>query len=204
MSDGLAGGWSSVVILGVVEGLTEFLPVSSTGHLIIVGHLLGEHSETAKVFDIFIQLGAILAVCWHERRRLARMFCNLPSSRLALNLAVAFMPAAVLGLLLHGFIKAHLFSPFVVAAALIVGGVVILVVERRRKTPRISRINDVDDLRPKDALIIGLAQALALFPRRVARRGDDYRRHIVGGGKEGGDGIFFSAGVADDVRRRVL
>lgn len=173
MSDGLTGGWSSVVILGLVEGLTEFLPVSSTGHLIVIGHLLGEHSEEAKVFDIFIQLGAILAVGWHERRRLVRMFCNLPSSRLALNLAIAFMPAAVLGLLFHGLIKAHLFSPFVVAGALIVGGVVIIVVERRRITPRIT---DVEDLRPRDALVIGLAQALALFPG-VSRAGAT----IIGG-----------------------
>ena len=163
-------GWLNIVILGVVEGLTEFLPVSSTGHLIVVADLLGEHSDAVKLFEVVIQLGAILAVCWHYRARLFGIFrpaANPAAPRLYLHLFIGFLPAAFLGLLFYDFIKAHLFSVRTVAVALIVGGVVILLVERRRIVPRLTAI---DQLRPRDALVVGLAQSLALFPG-VSRAG---------------------------------
>ena len=157
------------IILGIVEGLTEFLPVSSTGHLIVAGSLLGYTGERAKVFEIVIQAGAILAVCWEFRRRIAATVAGLGRSavanRLALNLAIAFLPAAVLGLLFAGAIKRHLFSPVPVALAFIVGALVILWAERRqRKFPSTVRIDDVDAMRWSDALKVGIAQAFALIP----------------------------------------
>src|SRR5205823_1220616 len=116
-------------LLGVVEGLTEFLPVSSTGHLIIVSDLLGANDEKGKVFDIVIQLGAILAVCWEFRVRIGKAFAGLANDpvqqRFAVNLFVAFLPAAVVGLALQSQIKAYLFNPTSVAAALLVGALVI-------------------------------------------------------------------------------
>src|SRR5512145_1430081 len=113
-------------ILGIVEGLTEFLPISSTGHLIILGDLINFNDEKGKVFDIVIQLGAILAVCWEYRRRFAHAFSGLASDRLqqrfALNLAVAFVPAALVGFLFQSQIKTYLFNPVSVAIALVAGG----------------------------------------------------------------------------------
>ncbi len=157
------------LILGIVEGLTEFLPISSTGHLILAGSLLGYTGEQAKVFEIVIQAGAILAVCWEFRAKLASVLAGLTSDRRAqrfmLNLAVAFMPAAILGLAFNKLIKAALFAPVPVALAFIVGAVIILWAERRqRMRPDTVRIDDVDDLRWTDALKIGCAQALALIP----------------------------------------
>ncbi len=153
------------LVLGIVEGLTEFLPISSTGHLIIVGALLDFNDDKGKLFEIVIQLGAILAVCWEYRRKLGTVAATLASSadarRFAINLMVAFVPAAVLGLAFGKLIKAHLFHPVPVALAFIVGGVIILWVERRRHR---VRIHDVDDVKPADALKLGLAQALALIP----------------------------------------
>ena len=152
-------------ILGIVEGLTEFLPISSTGHLIILGDLLGYNDETSKVFKIVIQLAAILAVCWDYRERLAKMVIGLPSDkpsqRFAAMLFIGFLPAAVLGLMFHSTIKALLFNPITVATALIVGGVIILYVERRAYHPR---IDSVDEMRWPDALKVGFAQALAMIP----------------------------------------
>ncbi len=152
-------------ILGVVEGLTEFLPVSSTGHLIILGDLLGYNDETSKVFKIVIQLAAILAVCWDYRERLTKMVAGLPSDkpsqRFAAMLFIGFLPAAVLGLMFHSQIKALLFNPITVATALIVGGFVILYVEKRAYHPRIQ---SVDEMRWPDALKVGFAQALAMIP----------------------------------------
>lgn len=152
-------------LLGVVEGLTEFLPISSTGHLIILGDLLGYNDETSKVFKIVIQLAAILAVCWDYRERLAKMARGLTSQpaeqRFAAMLFIGFLPAAVLGLMFHSTIKALLFNPITVATALIVGGFIILYVEKRAYHPR---INSVDEMRWPDALKVGFAQAVAMIP----------------------------------------
>ena len=152
-------------ILGIVEGLTEFLPISSTGHLIILGDLLDYNDETSKVFKIVIQLAAILAVCWDYRARLTKMMAGLPddkpSQRFAAMLFIGFLPAAVLGLMFHSTIKALLFNPITVATALIAGGVIILYVEKRAYHPR---INSVDEMRWPDALKVGFAQALAMIP----------------------------------------
>src|SRR5436309_8954186 len=119
------------LILGVVEGLTEFLPISSTGHLILASDLLGANDERGKVFDIAIQTGAVLAVIWEYRARFFRV-----DPKLWLNLIVAFIPAAVLGLAFGAYIKAHLFSAVPVASAFIVGGLIILFVERKKLSPR--------------------------------------------------------------------
>jgi undecaprenyl-diphosphatase len=159
------------LILGIVEGLTEFLPVSSTGHLIIVGSLVGYTDEQSKVFKIVIQLGAILAVCWHFRERIGQALGGLNSDpvqqRFAGLLVVGFLPAAVLGLLFHSTIKTYLFNPLTVAGALIGGGLLILYIERKVYHPR---VNNVDEMRWRDALKVGFAQALAMFPG-VSRSG---------------------------------
>jgi len=152
-------------LMGIVEGLTEFLPVSSTGHLILAGSLLGFDDAKGKVFDIAIQTGAIVAVIIIYRQRLAETLAGLGSEprarRFALNVAIAFVPAVVLGLLFGKAVKEHLFTPAVVATAFIVGGFIILWAERR--TPKI-RIATIDEMRPRDALAVGLAQCLALVP----------------------------------------
>jgi undecaprenyl-diphosphatase len=158
------------VILGIVEGLTEFLPVSSTGHLIIVGDFLGFTGEVAKTFEIFIQLGSILGVVWLYRLKIWSVASRLrePSAqRFLLNLGIGFLPAAVVGFLLHGHIKTYLFNPVTVAGALVVGGAVILLIERkdhRRGVPSLEAI------RPSHAFKIGLAQMVAMFPG-VSRAG---------------------------------
>jgi len=159
----------TAALLGIVEGLTEFLPVSSTGHLIVAGSLLGYTGERAKLFEIVIQAGAILAVCWEFRARLWKVIRGLPSDasaqRFAINLLVAFMPAALLGLAFGSAIKAHLFAPLPVAAAFIVGAFVILWAERRvKRNPAVVSIQSVDAMRWTDALKVGLAQSLALLP----------------------------------------
>jgi undecaprenyl-diphosphatase len=157
------------LFLGIVEGLTEFLPISSTGHLIVAGSLVGYTSETAKAFEIIIQAGAILAVCWEYRARLAAVLAGLGSDararRFAVNVIVAFVPAAVLGLLVGKLVKRHLFSPVPVALAFVVGALVILAVERwRKRNPGSVRIERVDDMSWRDALKVGFAQCLALVP----------------------------------------
>ncbi|MFH1495520.1 MAG: undecaprenyl-diphosphate phosphatase [Pseudomonadota bacterium] len=153
------------LILGIVEGLTEFLPISSTGHLIILGDLLGYTDESSKVFKIVIQLGAILAVCWDYRQRLFKMLAGLSSSpseqRFASLLVIGFLPAAVLGLMFYSTIKTLLFNPLTVATALVVGGIIILYVEKRAYHPS---IHSVDEMRWPDALKVGFAQALAMIP----------------------------------------
>ncbi len=152
--------------LGLVEGLTEFLPVSSTGHLILVGDLLNFNDDKGKLFEIVIQSGAILAVCWEYRVRLWGVAAGLgrrePRAwRFLTNLLIAFLPAAVLGLLFAGVIKAHLFHPVPVALAFIIGGLLILWAERREHR---IRVREVDDMDWRDALKIGVAQSLALIP----------------------------------------
>ena len=153
------------LILGLVEGLTEFLPVSSTGHLILAGQLLGFNDDKGKVFEIAIQFAAILAVVWEYRTRLLNTVMGLrseaTSQRLAINLIVAFMPAAILGFLFLKQIKYYLFNPFVVATAFIVGGFLILWAERRQ---HVIHVETVDDLTWRDALKVGFAQALAMIP----------------------------------------
>ncbi|MFZ6707973.1 undecaprenyl-diphosphate phosphatase [Undibacterium sp. TC9W] len=162
-----------VIIMGIVEGLTEFLPISSTGHLILTGSLLNFTGEKQKVFEIVIQAGAIFAVCWEYRAKIASVVGGLgndPKARkFALNLIVAFLPAAVLGLLFSKKIKAVLFAPVPVALAFIIGGIIILLVERKQAGADAhdsshARIQTVDDMSLLDALKIGLAQSLALIP----------------------------------------
>lgn len=157
------------VLLGVVEGLTEYLPVSSTGHLILAGHLLGAHGKGTKAFEIVIQLGAVLAVLIEYRTLLTERTRGLrtrePAS-LALfsGLAVAFVPAAVVGLLLHHTIKRLLFGPLPVAAALVAGGIVMIVVERVRAKREIQGLSGLEHVTLKRAFIIGLGQCFALWP----------------------------------------
>jgi len=155
--------------LGIVEGLTEFLPVSSTGHLIVAGSLLGHTGERAKVFEIAIQSGAMLAVVWEYRARFGRAIAGLRSDplarRFALNLAIAFVPAAVLGLAFGSTIQRALFAPVPVAIAFVAGALVILWAERRQRlAPSSVRVVDVDAMTPLDALKVGIAQAFALIP----------------------------------------
>jgi len=153
------------IILGIVEGLTEFLPVSSTGHLILVGDLLNFNDDKGKLFEIVIQVGAILAVCWEYRSKIAAVIIGLPSQKsaqkFAFNLMIAFMPLASLGLLFGKYIKAVLFKPIPVALAFIVGAFVIIWAEKREHK---TRIHEVEDLSPLDALKLGIAQAFALIP----------------------------------------
>jgi undecaprenyl-diphosphatase len=158
-------------IQGVVEGVTEFLPVSSTGHLIVAGDWLGLTDERAKTFDIFIQLGAILAIVWIYRQRflsVARHLGSEPASRrFVTNLLVAFLPVVLVGVPTHHWIKAHLFTPLVVAIGFIAGGLLIIVIERWKPAERVA---DAADIVPRTALGIGLAQLLALVPG-VSRSG---------------------------------
>ncbi|QHF28519.1 MULTISPECIES: undecaprenyl-diphosphate phosphatase [Pseudomonas] len=153
------------VILGIVEGLTEFLPISSTGHQIVVADLINFGGERAMAFNIIIQLGAILAVVWEFRRKIFDVVVGLPrqreAQRFTVNLLIAFMPAVVLGVLFADLIHEYLFNPITVAAALVVGGVIMLWAERRQ---HVIRVDQVDDMRWSDALKIGCAQCLAMIP----------------------------------------
>ena len=158
-----------IIIMGIVEGLTEFLPISSTGHLILAGSLLNFTGEKVKVFEIVIQAGAMLAVCWEYRERIAHVARNFyrddGARRFVINLIVAFLPAVVLGLLFGKIIKAHLFKPVPVALAFIAGAIVILWVERRQRLqPEGPRVDSVDDMSLMDAFKVGCAQCFALIP----------------------------------------
>ena len=154
------------LILGFIEGLTEFLPISSTGHLIVFGSLLDFHS-TGKVFEIAIQLGAVLAVVFEYRSRFTNVILNFGRdrevNRFVVNLAIAFIPAAVMGLLFSKMIKTYLFNPVSVAMALVIGGFLILWIEKRTQS-RPAKVLTVESMRPRDALMVGLAQVLALIP----------------------------------------
>ncbi|QWD78226.1 undecaprenyl-diphosphate phosphatase [Polynucleobacter sp. MWH-Svant-W18] len=158
------------IILGVVEGFTEFLPISSTGHLILVGDLLDFNDERGKAFEVIIQFGAILAVCWEFRSKLLKVVSSFASSaasrRFVLNLVIASVPAMGLGFFFGKHIKAVLFSPIPVASAFIVGALIIFWAERRQEkiTTTKNHIHSVDDLSPLDALKVGLAQCAALIP----------------------------------------
>ena len=153
-------------IMGIVEGLTEFLPISSTGHLILAGSLLGFDDAKAKVFDIAIQTGAIFAVVLVYWQKIRSTVVDLPTSRqaqrLTLNVIIGFLPAVVLALIFGKFIKAHLFTPTVVATTFILGGFVILWAERRPASA--MRVQTVDEMTPLDALKVGLVQCLAMIP----------------------------------------
>jgi len=163
--------FASAVILGIVEGLTEFLPVSSTGHLILAAELIGFTGPGSKVFEVVIQLGAILAVCWVYRERLFNALTGLltdpAAQRFVANIVIAFLPAAVVGVFLHRFIKEVLFSPWVVAISLIVGGFAILLIERIRPLPRVRII---EGMPLRTALAVGCCQILAMIPG-VSRAG---------------------------------
>ena len=172
--------WLTLVkaaILGIVEGLTEFLPISSTGHLIVASSLLRFSGEKVPTFEIAIQTGAMLAVIWEYRAKLSAtvrgFFRERIARRFALNVAIAFAPAVIFGLALGGPIKAHLFHPVPVALAFVIGGLIILWVERRHhrafgerdlQGTRVSRVESVDDMTPVDALKVGLVQCAALIP----------------------------------------
>ncbi|MHB9154606.1 MAG: undecaprenyl-diphosphate phosphatase [Endomicrobiales bacterium] len=153
------------VVMGVVEGLTEFLPISSTGHLILAGTALSFVGEKAKLFEIFIQLGAILAVVWAYRDKIFSLLAKLPgdkqAQRFGMGIFIAFLPAALVGAGTHKYIKAYLFSPLTVAAALVVGGILILLIERRTHS---NRVSEMEDITYTVALAVGIAQVLALFP----------------------------------------
>ncbi len=155
-------------IMGIVEGLTEFLPISSTGHLILAGSLLDFTGENVKVFSIAIQAGAMLSVVWVYRQKILEvlfgMFTHQKERRFALNVIIAFIPAAVLGLLFAKSIQAFLFYPIPVAAAFIIGGLIILFVERKDTDDYNARIQDIDEMTAMDALKVGIAQAFALIP----------------------------------------
>jgi undecaprenyl-diphosphatase len=157
---------AKAAVMGVVEGLTEFLPISSTGHLILAGSLLGFDDDKAKVFDIAIQTGAIFAVILVYWEKIYSTVKALPyqveAQRFVLNVFIGFLPAVILGLLFGKFIKAHLFTPEVVATTFILGGFIILWAERR--PPASVRIRSVEDMRGRDALMVGLVQCLAMIP----------------------------------------
>ena len=168
---------AQAAVMGIVEGLTEFLPISSTGHLILAASLLNFNGASVKVFEIAIQTGAMLAVIWEYRERLLKTVAGLTgdpqAQRFARNVLIAFVPAVVFGLALGSAIKARLFHPVPVALAFIVGGVIILWVERRHRRlygamdtqgTRHARVESVDDMTPLDALKVGLVQCLALIP----------------------------------------
>jgi undecaprenyl-diphosphatase len=167
---------AKAVVLGIVEGITEFLPVSSTGHLIVAGNLLDFNGSGAKTFLVVIQFGAILAVCWEYRRRIAAvvsgLFTDSGARRFAINVVIATIPAVALGVLFEAQIKRALFAPVPVAFALVMGGIVILWAQARERSrsETTARIGSLDELRPLDAFKVGCAQCCALIPG-VSRSG---------------------------------
>ncbi|MDA5194719.1 undecaprenyl-diphosphate phosphatase [Govanella unica] len=167
----MSGVYFDAVLLGIIEAATEFLPVSSTGHLLLAGHFLNFEGPQGRVFEVAIQLGAILAICVLYFQRLWHVLVTLPSDPVSRHfvttILLAFLPAAVIGAAFHGVIKAYLFSPWVVCWALILGGFAILAIERFRPEPS---IRSIDEVRPKTAVAIGFLQCLAMIPG-VSRSG---------------------------------
>ena len=155
----------SALLMGIVEGFTEFLPISSTGHLILLGELIGFEGPPGKVFEISIQLGAILAVCWIYRGLILDLLRGMwrPGREryYVINLMLAFLPAAIIGFLFHSTITTLLFNPWVVSVALILGGIAIIAIEKLRPAPS---IHSVPEIGPLAALLVGLGQALAMIP----------------------------------------
>ena len=154
------------LFLGMIEGLTEFLPISSTGHLILFGHLIDFQSDSGRAFEVVIQLGAILAVCWLYRQKIIDLVKGFFSGdtharRFAINVFIAFLPAVLIGILAVDFIKQVLFSPLVVAFALIIGGLIIFAVEARKFEPKTLEATDISI---KQAILVGFAQCLAMIP----------------------------------------
>ena len=154
------------LFLGLIEGLTEFLPISSTGHLILFGHLIDFQSDSGRAFEVVIQLGAILAVCWLYRQKIIELVKGFFSGdvharRFAINVFVAFLPAVVIGVLAVDFIKQVLFSPLVVAFALIIGGLIIFAVEAREYKPKTIEATDISF---KQSILVGFAQCVAMVP----------------------------------------
>ena len=168
-------------LLGIVEGVTEFLPVSSTGHLIVAAELLNFTGASSKVFEIFIQLGAIFAVVVEYRKKILDTFIGIQTDKVAQdftrNLIIAFIPAAILGFFLHGLIKEYLFNPIVVGVALIAGGVLMIIIEK--KLPNRPKVN-VDKINNKQAIIVGIAQCFALIPG-VSRSASTIMGGLIGG-----------------------
>ena len=204
----MSESYLTAVILGIVEGLTEFLPISSTGHLILAGELLGYNDDKAKVFDIAIQTGAMLAVVWEYRRRFATAivgaFSDAAAQRFILNLIVAFIPAAVMGLAFGSLIKQHLFFAVPVALAFIVGGVIILWVEKYYTKGREPRVKEVDDMTWRDALKVGIAQTFALIPGTSRSGATIIGGMLFGPVAQGGDRVFVFSGRAHAGRGRRL
>jgi undecaprenyl-diphosphatase len=154
------------LFLGLIEGLTEFLPISSTGHLILFGHLIDFQSDSGRAFEVIIQLGAILAVCWLYRQKIVDLLKgffsgDMHARRFAVNVFLAFLPAVVIGIFAVDFIKQVLFSPLVVACALIIGGLIIFAVEAKEFKPRTIEATDITF---KQAILVGFAQCLAMIP----------------------------------------
>ena len=200
--------WVKAALMGIVEGLTEFLPISSTGHLILAGSLLDFTGDTVKVFEIAIQTGAMFAVIWEYRERLRRTVVGIRrdpvAQRFARNVLVAFIPAAVLGLAFGSVIKQHLFTPVPVAVAFIVGGFIILWVERRHKRlygerdlegSRLARVETVDDMSALDALKVGLLQCLALIPGTSRSGATIIGSLVLGFSRKAGTEFSFYLGI---------
>ncbi len=200
--------WVKAALMGIVEGLTEFLPISSTGHLILAGSLLDFTGDTVKVFEIAIQTGAMFSVIWEYRERLRRTVVGIRTDpvaqRFARNVLVAFIPAVVLGLAFGSVIKQHLFKPVPVAVAFIVGGLVILWVERRHKRlygerdlegSRLARVETVDDMSALDALKVGLLQCLALIPGTSRSGATIIGSLVLGFSRKAGTEFSFYLGI---------